>query len=155
MEAISAERSSDDCAGCRGPPLRMQAPSRRRHGRGSSSYLAGKLFDEAGERLTTSHAVKGGRRYRYYVSRPLVTGTALQAPQGWRLPALEIERIIADEVGKMLSDRSAIAAAPREAGIDARGIPAVLGPRLSRARAPRRLPPWKPPSWPAGLRKYA
>ena len=31
------------------------------------SPLLGKLFDEQGERLTPSHAVKGTRRYRYYV----------------------------------------------------------------------------------------
>jgi hypothetical protein len=33
------------------------------------SPLAAKLFDERGERLTPSHAVKGARRYRYYISR--------------------------------------------------------------------------------------
>src|SRR5277367_5494914 len=36
-----------------------------------SSPLIGRLFDEEGERLTPSHAVKGKRRYRYYVSRSL------------------------------------------------------------------------------------
>jgi hypothetical protein len=55
--------------------MRTQAPQRRtQQGRAPSSYLTGKLFDEAGERLTPSHAVKGGRRYRYYIPRPLVTG---------------------------------------------------------------------------------
>jgi DNA invertase Pin-like site-specific DNA recombinase len=92
----------------------MRAPQRRsRQGRGASSYLIGKLFDATGERLTPSHAVKGGRRYRYYISRALVTGVTSQAPHGWRLPALEIERIIASEVEKMLADRSAIVAALR------------------------------------------
>ena len=33
------------------------------------SFLAGLIFDESGERLTPSHAVKKGTRYRYYVSR--------------------------------------------------------------------------------------
>ena len=32
------------------------------------SLLAGIAFDENGERLTPSHAVKKGTRYRYYVS---------------------------------------------------------------------------------------
>jgi site-specific DNA recombinase len=107
--------------------MRTQAPQRRaQQGRGPSSYLIGKLFDEAGERLTPSHAVKGSRRYRYYISRPLVTGTTSQAPHGWRLPALEIERIIASEVGKVLGEPNAIAAALRENGIDVRQIPAAL-----------------------------
>jgi hypothetical protein len=30
--------------------------------------LISKLFDESGEGLTPSHAVKGDRRYRYYLS---------------------------------------------------------------------------------------
>ena len=36
------------------------------------SLLAGKLFDHAGERLVPSHARKGERRYRYYVSASLL-----------------------------------------------------------------------------------
>jgi site-specific DNA recombinase len=38
------------------------------------SLLTGMVFDEAGERLTPTHAVKKGTRYRYYVSTSLVTG---------------------------------------------------------------------------------
>jgi site-specific DNA recombinase len=38
------------------------------------SLLAGLIFDESGERLTPSHAVKKGTRYRYYVSRSLIVG---------------------------------------------------------------------------------
>jgi len=30
-------------------------------------------FDGDGNRVTLSHAVKKGTRYRYYVSRPLIT----------------------------------------------------------------------------------
>ena len=37
------------------------------------SLLAGMLFDGDGNRMTPSHAVKKGTRYRYYVSRPLIT----------------------------------------------------------------------------------
>ena len=40
------------------------------------SLLAGLIFDETGERLTPSHAVKKGTRYRYYVSTSLITGAA-------------------------------------------------------------------------------
>src|SRR5271168_3452376 len=60
-----------------------------------SSPLAGKLFDEAGRPLTPSHAVKGARRYRYYVSRSLITSTAEQTERGWRIPATEFERRVA------------------------------------------------------------
>jgi len=34
------------------------------------SLLAGMLFDGHGNRMTPSHAVKKGTRYRYYVSEP-------------------------------------------------------------------------------------
>ena len=37
------------------------------------SLLAGMLFDDDGNRMTPSHAVKQGTRYRYYVSHRLIT----------------------------------------------------------------------------------
>ena len=48
------------------------------------SPLAGRLYDETGDRLTPTHACKAGKRCRYYVSRRLVTG---DDGTGWRLPA--------------------------------------------------------------------
>ena len=56
------------------------------------SPLAGTLFDETGDRLTPSHASKGGKRYRYYVSRRLVAGIGDDAGTGWRLPGDRLER---------------------------------------------------------------
>ncbi len=72
------------------------------------SPLVGKLFDETGERLTPSHAVKGNRRYRYYVSRSLLKGTASQTAQGWRIPAMEIEHNLAAALSKILQDGAAL-----------------------------------------------
>lgn len=46
------------------------------------SLLAGLVFDETGERLTPSHAVKKGTRYRYYVSRSLIIGSAKDHSKG-------------------------------------------------------------------------
>jgi site-specific DNA recombinase len=64
------------------------------------SLLVGLLVDARGERLTPSHAVKKGRRYRYYVSAALITDAGADRAQGWRLAAREIEeaviRILAD-----------------------------------------------------------
>src|SRR5690348_10979336 len=52
------------------------------------------------ERLTPSHAVKKGRRYRYYISAALIAEAGTDRAQGWRLAAKEIEeaviRILAD-----------------------------------------------------------
>src|ERR1700719_2851812 len=60
----------------------------------------GLLFDAQGGRLTPSHAVKKGRRYRYYVSAALITEAGTDRAQGWRRAGREIEeaviRILAD-----------------------------------------------------------
>ncbi|MCC0025079.1 MAG: recombinase family protein [Hyphomicrobiaceae bacterium] len=64
-----------------------------------SSPLAGKLFDETGDRLTPSHASKSGKRHRYYVSSRLVRAPRNQADRsGWRLPAKPIEQQVVDLV---------------------------------------------------------
>ena len=72
---------------------------RRRAKAAEPSLLAGLLVDARGERLTPSHAVKKGRRYRYYVSAALITDAGTDR-EGWRLAAREIEeaviRILAD-----------------------------------------------------------
>ena len=48
---------------------RSSAPARRRRATHvNKTSLAGKLFDETGDRLTPSHANRKGIRYRYYVS---------------------------------------------------------------------------------------
>jgi hypothetical protein len=64
------------------------------------SVLAGLLVDAQGARLTPSHAVKKGRRYRYYVSAALITEAGTDRTQSWRLAAQEIE----DSVIRILVD---------------------------------------------------
>jgi hypothetical protein len=64
---------------------------RRRTRSAEPSLLAGLLVDAHGERLTPSHAVKKGRRYRYYISATRVPETAEDPIRAWRLPAQEIE----------------------------------------------------------------
>lgn len=106
--------------------LRAGAPARHGRAQASPSPLKAKLFDEAGHRLTPSHATKAGRRYRYYVSRPLVTGTAAEAPGAWRIPAAEIEQLVAGEAMAMLAEPGPIAAALEGAGLPAERLPDAL-----------------------------
>jgi site-specific DNA recombinase len=73
---------------------------RRRADAAEPSLLVGVLVDARGERFTPSHAVKKGRRYRYYVSAALITQAGADHAQGWRLPAQEIE----DAVIRVLTD---------------------------------------------------
>ena len=56
------------------------------------SPLTGKLFDEGGEPLYVQGAAKGQRRYRYYVSKTLVRGTAGDTEPGWRIAAPELSK---------------------------------------------------------------
>src|SRR4051794_21564566 len=65
--------------------------------------LTGLLFDADGERLTPSHALKKGVRYRYYVSRHLITGDKTEL-RGMRLPASGIETLIRTRIRALLSD---------------------------------------------------
>ena len=107
--------------------LRSQAVrSSSRATKSVASPLTGRLFDESGHGLTPSHAVKGARRYRYYVSRSLIKGTADSAGRGWRLPAPEIERTVAASACQILSDRTGIAAAAQAVGLADNRLPSLF-----------------------------
>lgn len=72
------------------------------------SPLAGKLFDETGDRLTPSHTVRkktnAVRRHRYYVSsRLLMHGS--KAASGWRLPAAKLEYCVTLTVSEYLQEQ--------------------------------------------------
>jgi site-specific DNA recombinase len=92
----------------------------------AASPLTGKLFDESGQSLTPSHAVKGERRYRYYVSRNLTTGTQDSERSGWRLPAPEIERTVASAAYTILSDQTAIAESAQTFGLPENQLPSLF-----------------------------
>jgi site-specific DNA recombinase len=72
------------------------------------SLLAGMLFDGDGNRMTPSHAVKKGTRYRYYVSRSLITKDRTEGCAGMRVPAAEIEQLVTSRVRQWLLDRGSI-----------------------------------------------
>lgn len=84
----------------------LAANRRKPRGRRSSrnpSMLAGLLFDAFGERLVATHAVKEGRRYRYYVSasalgarRKLAGDRPAADGRKWRLPSAEVEAAVRD-----------------------------------------------------------
>ena len=76
--------------------------------RSISSPLAAKLFDADGQPLYVQGATKGRRRYRYYVSKCLVNGSARDQGKGWRLSAPELERAVAIAARHLLSDRAGL-----------------------------------------------
>jgi hypothetical protein len=72
------------------------------------SLLTGLLFDGEGHRMTPTHAVKKGRRYRYYVSRPLIVGARADIADGLRVPAAEIEQIVTNRIRRLLSEPASV-----------------------------------------------
>jgi site-specific DNA recombinase len=68
--------------------------------------LSGILFDARGERMTPTYSMKNGARYRYYVSRSLMTGAAKDS--GQRIPASELEALVRRRIHDWLTDRPAM-----------------------------------------------
>ena len=101
----------------RGPWDRVQAiladniNGERRGTISQPSLLTGLLIDERGERLSPSHAVKQGRRYRYYVSRHLIVEGKQPGRKGWRIPAADLESLVLARVRAWLSDPAALSEA--------------------------------------------
>jgi DNA invertase Pin-like site-specific DNA recombinase len=69
----------------------------------SEAILAGRLFDDHGQRMTPTHTHKGSIKYRYYISLPLVQGQAEQAGSINRVSAPVIETLVTKSVRDHLS----------------------------------------------------
>jgi hypothetical protein len=72
------------------------------------SPLAGLVYDAHGEPMTPSHAVKKGVRYRYYVSKSLLTGGVRAERKGQRIPAAKIETLVTGQVRAWLANPAAV-----------------------------------------------
>ena len=70
------------------------------------SLLAGLMFDMEGQRMSPTHANKNGRRYRYYISQKLAGQNRKANPNGLRLPAEGIERLISNRLMDFMSSGS-------------------------------------------------
>ena len=97
----------------------------RKHGTRAvePSLLSGLMFDGDGRALYPSHAVKAGKRYRYYVTHP--AKLMPDGPTAMRLPAHYLEHVVIDRLAAFLKDASAIAVAVGQ-NIDADGLKALL-----------------------------
>src|ERR1700674_775918 len=71
--------------------LAGQTQKRKAPSEDTPSFLPGKLFDDRGHRMGPSHAAKGGRRWRYYISRAVLKGRKQDAGSVTRVPAAVIE----------------------------------------------------------------
>ena len=69
------------------------------------SLLAGLVFDANGERMSPTHAVKKGTRYRYYVSQSLIKrGQAMASDAACRVPAADLEGLVEDRICAFIKD---------------------------------------------------
>ena len=108
---------------------------RRRTKAAEPSLLAGLLVDTRGERLTPSHALKKGRRYRYYVSAALITDAGTDR-QGWRLAAREIEEAVIRMLSNALTSPASLVERFGAAGMPSDQLRKLLSRTARMAAAP-------------------
>jgi site-specific DNA recombinase len=70
----------------------------------SEALLIGRIYDDRGNRMTPSHVRKDGIKYRYYLSSPLLHGQPERAGSVTRVPAAEVEALVASAVRKHIKD---------------------------------------------------
>ena len=88
--------------------LNEQANNHKASRARSEALLLGRIFDNRGHRMTPSHARKGGIKYRYYISTALLQGQIEQAGTVSRVPAVEIEALVAKCVRSHLDETTGI-----------------------------------------------
>src|SRR5215470_11897958 len=113
---------------------------RRRPKAAEPSLLAGLLVDGHGARLTPSHAVKKGRRYRYYISAALITATESDRVQNWRLAAREIEECVTSILIDALTSPPRLLEGPGMSGMSGDQIRKLLGRAARLVAGLRRSP---------------
>jgi DNA invertase Pin-like site-specific DNA recombinase len=74
--------------------LKSKSSSRKAKRSESGALLAGKLFDDKGNRMSPSFSSKNGIRYRFYVSSALLRGRKAAAGSVPRVAAAEIENAV-------------------------------------------------------------
>jgi site-specific DNA recombinase len=92
------QRGLRDCLG---------AARAKRTRQSSDALLAGKLYDDGGNRMSPTWARKGSKRWRYYVSQAALQGEKSKAGSIVRVPAADVEELVVEAVGKLsLTDAS-------------------------------------------------
>lgn len=81
------------------------------------SLLTGFVYDAAGRRLTPSHARKGSKRYRYYISKSLISDAAAKA-DGLRLPAGELDALVIGALLRLIRTPGALLEAVGQERLD-------------------------------------
>ena len=121
-------------------------------GQASEALLAGKLFDDRGNRMSPSWAKKGPKRWRYYVSQAALQGDKRKAGSIARVSAAYVEGLVVEAVRKLpLEAGTASLAGIRNlidrATIGRTAIQVQLSEAAEAEAGARTLTvPWSPPS---------
>jgi DNA invertase Pin-like site-specific DNA recombinase len=107
------------------------------------SLLAGLIVDGHGQRMTPTHAVKKGRRYRYYVSTQLISGTRSDHAKGWRIPAGDIEGLILDRLRAFFASDRDLCEALSRFDLDASAVRSAMMKASQLVEGWANLPPIK------------
>lgn len=82
------------------------------------SLLAGLVYDEHGERLTPTHTVKDGKRYRYYVTQAALLADPLVTGEKRGIPAHDLEELVCGRIQMLLEDPATITDAFQAEGVE-------------------------------------
>lgn len=79
------------------------------------SLLTGMITDPDGREMTPTHACKGSRRYRYYITRQAPGETSLKP---WRVPAGDLEKLVVGAFASLVRKRGEHAIATDSGELD-------------------------------------
>jgi site-specific DNA recombinase len=88
----------------------LGAARTKRTRQSSDALLTGKFCDDSDRRMNPTWASKGFKRWRYYVSQAAQHGDKSKAASILRVPASDVEKLVAGAVGK----HSSFAASPED-----------------------------------------
>lgn len=72
------------------------------------SLLAGLLFDSNGHPMSPTHATKGKKRYRYYISQAVLKYVERDGGSVLRVPATNVEMVVVEQIKRLLSNSNTI-----------------------------------------------
>jgi len=116
-------------------------------GAGVPSLSSGLIVDAAGDRMTPTHAVKTGKRYRYYVFATLITGKRSEHVRGQRLPAGDIEGLVLDRLRTFFASDTEVSETLSPLDLDASTQRVVLQRSAQLVQRCRRFPRRSFMSW--------
>ena len=85
--------------------LEANRGDRRRSRAETGALLGGLIFDDRGNLMSPTYAIKRGNRYRYYVSRALVRGRKQEAGSHGRVAADDLERLVVEVLAQQFPRR--------------------------------------------------